>query len=75
MFSDLILKYSSCFIIQIKQKNTVSPLLVYADLMGSGDSRNIETAEIILNNKLQSHPFYRIIAGNLLTLRDTIHTL
>ncbi|WP_232001571.1 hypothetical protein [Proteiniphilum saccharofermentans] len=43
--------------------------------MGSGDSRNIETAEIILNNKLQSHPFYRIIAGNLLTLRDTIHTL
>jgi len=35
-----------------KTKNTVSPLLVYADLMGSGDSRNIETAEIILNNEL-----------------------
>lgn len=32
---------------------TVSPLLTYADLMGSGDSRNIETAEIILNNELQ----------------------
>lgn len=33
--------------------NTVSPLLTYADLMGSGESRNIETAEIILNNELQ----------------------
>lgn len=33
--------------------NTASPLLTYADLMGSGDSRNIETAEIILNNELQ----------------------
>ena len=32
---------------------TVSPLLIYADLMGSGDSRNIETAEIILKNELQ----------------------
>lgn len=32
--------------------NTVSPLLAYADLMGSADSRNIETAEIILNNEL-----------------------
>ena len=36
-----------------KEENTVSPLLTYADLMGSGDSRNIETAEIILNNELQ----------------------
>ena len=34
-------------------EKTVSPLLVYADLMGSGDSRNMETAEIILNNELQ----------------------
>jgi hypothetical protein len=34
-------------------EETVSPLLIYADLMGSGDSRNIETAEIILNNELQ----------------------
>jgi len=36
-----------------EEQNTVSPLLIYADLMGSGDSRNIETAEIILNNELQ----------------------
>ena len=36
-----------------KMGKTVSPLLVYADLMGSGDSRNMETAEIILNNELQ----------------------
>ncbi|MDR2921023.1 MAG: hypothetical protein LBV72_16885 [Tannerella sp.] len=36
-----------------KEGNTVSPLLTYADLMGSGDSRNIEIAEIILNNELQ----------------------
>lgn len=36
-----------------EEGNTVSPLLTYADLMGSGDSRNIETAEIILNNELQ----------------------
>ena len=36
-----------------KVKKTVAPLLVYADLMGSGDSRNMETAEIILNNELQ----------------------
>ena len=36
-----------------EEQNTVSPLLIYADLMGSGDSRNIETAEIILKNELQ----------------------
>ena len=36
-----------------EEQNTVSPLLIYADLMGSGDSRNIETAEIVLNNELQ----------------------
>jgi len=35
------------------EQNTVSPLLIYADLMGSGDSRNIEIAEMILNNELQ----------------------
>lgn len=35
-----------------EEGNTVSPLLTYADLMGSGDSRNIETSEIILNNEL-----------------------
>ena len=33
-------------------KNTVSPLLVYADLMVSGDSRNREIAKIIENNEL-----------------------
>ena len=31
---------------------TVSPLLVYADLIISGDSRNIEVAKIIENNEL-----------------------
>lgn len=36
-----------------EEGKTVSPLLIYADLMGSGDSRNIETAEILLNNELQ----------------------
>ena len=33
-------------------KSTVSPLLVYADLIISGDSRNIEVAKIIENNEL-----------------------
>ncbi len=32
---------------------TTPPLLVYADLIGSGFSRNIETAQIILENELQ----------------------
>jgi hypothetical protein len=36
-----------------EEGNIVSPLLTYADLMGSGDSRNMETAEIILKNELQ----------------------
>jgi hypothetical protein len=31
---------------------TVPPLLIYADLMGSGNDRNIETAKIILENEL-----------------------
>jgi hypothetical protein len=35
-----------------KAGKTVSPLLVYADLMGSGDSRNLEIAETLLNNEL-----------------------
>ena len=30
-------------------KRTCSPLLIYAELMGRGDSRNIENAEILLN--------------------------
>jgi len=37
----------------LKDQNTVPPLLVYADLIGSGYSRNIETAQIILENELQ----------------------
>lgn len=36
-----------------KNQNTTPPLLVYADLIGSGYSRNIETAQIILENELQ----------------------
>lgn len=32
---------------------TTPPLLVYADLIGSGYSRNIETAKLILKNELQ----------------------
>ena len=31
----------------------VHPILIYADLMSSGNNRNIETAEIIFNNELQ----------------------
>ena len=34
-------------------KQTTPPLLIYADLIGSGFSRNIETAQIILENELQ----------------------
>ena len=34
-------------------QQTTPPLLVYADLIGSGFSRNIETAKIILENELQ----------------------
>lgn len=38
---------------QMDNKQTTPPLLVYADLIGSGYSRNIETAQIILENELQ----------------------
>jgi len=38
---------------QKDNKLTTPPLLVYADLIGSGFSRNIETAQIILENELQ----------------------
>lgn len=34
------------------EKQIVSPLLIYADLMGSGNDRNIETAKIILDHEL-----------------------
>lgn len=37
---------------QINNEQTVPPLLVYADLIGSGFSRNIEIAQIILENEL-----------------------
>ena len=33
--------------------NGIPPILIYADLMSSGSDRNIETANIILNNELQ----------------------
>ncbi|MDR0832674.1 MAG: hypothetical protein LBN93_00555 [Candidatus Symbiothrix sp.] len=36
-----------------KDDTYVSPLLTYADLMGSGDSRNIETAKLICDRDLQ----------------------
>ena len=32
--------------------NSISPVLVYADLMGTEDSRCIETANILLHEKL-----------------------
>ena len=38
---------------QTDNKQTTPPLLIYADLIGSGYSRNIETAQIILENELQ----------------------
>ncbi len=31
----------------------IPPVLIYADLMSSGSDRNIETANMILNNELQ----------------------
>lgn len=33
--------------------NGIPPILIYADLMSSGSDRNIETANMILNNELQ----------------------
>ena len=37
----------------IKTYKGVPPVLIYADLMSSGSDRNIETANMILNNELQ----------------------
>ncbi|MDR0864064.1 MAG: type IV toxin-antitoxin system AbiEi family antitoxin, partial [Candidatus Symbiothrix sp.] len=37
---------------QEDNKTTVPPLLIYADLIGSGYGRNVETAKIILKNEL-----------------------
>ncbi len=33
----------------------VNPILIYADLMATGDPRNIETAEIIYEQELAQH--------------------
>lgn len=38
--------------IKLKYPNTAPPLVVYADLMGTNNSRNIETAKMILDNGL-----------------------
>jgi len=37
-----------------RYKNTVPPLLVYADLINSGFERNMETAKIIFDNELKN---------------------
>jgi hypothetical protein len=37
---------------QIQETQTAPPLVVYADLIGTGDSRNIETANIMLSKHL-----------------------
>ncbi|WP_026726984.1 type IV toxin-antitoxin system AbiEi family antitoxin [Flavobacterium denitrificans] len=36
----------------LKNEHTAPPLVVYADLLGTGNNRNIETAKIILENGL-----------------------
>jgi hypothetical protein len=38
--------------LDLKNENTAPPLVVYADLLGTGNNRNIETAKIILDNGL-----------------------
>lgn len=38
--------------LKLKYQNTAPPLVVYADLMGTSSSRNIEAAKIILENGL-----------------------
>jgi Uncharacterized protein conserved in bacteria len=37
------------------QTGIVNPILIYADLMASGDPRNIETAQMIYDQKLAEH--------------------
>ena len=34
------------------EKNLVNPVLIYADLLATGDNRNIETANLIYNNEI-----------------------
>jgi hypothetical protein len=38
-----------------KAKETAHPILIYADLLATGDPRNIETAEIIYDNTIAGH--------------------
>jgi hypothetical protein len=47
-----ILKKFWAFKEESAKNGIVPPLLVYADLMASGDDRNIETAEIIYDTKI-----------------------
>jgi hypothetical protein len=40
---------------ELNRTDTVNPILIYADLMASGDPRNIETAQIIYDQELAEH--------------------
>ncbi|TXK94624.1 hypothetical protein BMR05_12400 [Methylococcaceae bacterium HT4] len=40
---------------EANRTDTVHPILIYADLMASGDPRNIETAQIIYDQELAQH--------------------
>lgn len=46
--------YNTCWSENLfnKHRNVAPPLVVYADLIGSGNTRNIETAKMILENEL-----------------------
>lgn len=46
--------YNTCWSekFEYKKKNIAPPLVIYADLIGSGNNRNIETAKMILENEL-----------------------
>ena len=35
-----------------KNRNIVPPILIYADLLATGDTRNIETADIIYEQEI-----------------------
>ncbi len=37
---------------ELKEKDTVPPFLIYADLLATGDARNLETAKMIFENEL-----------------------
>jgi hypothetical protein len=40
---------------ELNQADIVNPILVYADLIASGDPRNIETAQILYERELAEH--------------------